>query len=307
MADFFTRSFTPAATGFCGSRIDRADHMRRDPQAVAAARMHPGARWLPFDTLRPLLADGALLWIDRAQIPADALEVFLGLEDGAPRFAIALPARVTESLTSGNPAAEAQDARGAAMTLPADQAAIVAHGRSLIDWHQRHGFCANCGAPTNIAKAGYARACARDRGGCGAEHFPRTDPVVIMLAIDGDKCLLGRQPSFPARFMSALAGFVEPGESIEEAVRRELHEEAGIRTARVTYVASQPWPFPSSLMIGAFAEAVTTDIRLDEDELEEARWFTRAEVEAVLSGDGPFLTPPPMAIAWTLMKTWVDA
>ncbi|MBV7255701.1 NAD(+) diphosphatase [Pacificimonas sp. WHA3] len=268
--------------------------MRRDPQAVFAARMHPGARWLPFDQLKPLIDDDRLGWIRRSDLADEALEIFLGLDDGMPRFAAAMSAEGLDG--------EARDVRAAAMTLSPADAAIAAHGRSLVDWHQRHGFCANCGAMTALAKAGYARSC----GGCGAEHFPRTDPVVIMLALDGDRCLLGRQPQFPKGFMSALAGFVEPGESIDEAVRRELHEEAGIRIGRVAHVASQPWPFPSSLMIGAFAEAETTEIRLDDDELEEARWFTKDEIHAVFAGNGPVNAPPPMAIAWTLLRTWAD-
>ncbi|MGB3722262.1 MAG: NAD(+) diphosphatase [Pacificimonas sp.] len=301
MTDIFSRAFTPAPTGFSGSMIDRVDAMRRDGEQLWAARRHPGARWLPFAELKPLVRGEALGWIRRVDVPDDALTIMLGMDEGEPRFAVALaPADLDEDALDGGAFA---DARGAAMSMAADQAAIVAQGRSLLDWHLRHGFCAKCGGGTEIAKAGYAREC----GACGAEHFPRTDPVVIMLAVDGDNCLLGRQPMFPKGFMSALAGFVEPGESLEEAVRREIYEEVGVRTARVAYVASQPWPFPSSLMVGCFAEATTTDIRLDEHELEEARWFTKDQVRAVLNGDGPFLSPPPMAIAWTLLKTWVDA
>ncbi len=300
MTDIFSRAFKPAPTGFSGSRIDRVDDIRRDAEQLWAARQHPGARWLPFDALKPLVRGEALGWIRRVDVPDDALEIMLGMDEGEPRFAAVIEAaRLDEDALDGG---IFTDARGAAVSMAPDQAAIVAHGRSMLDWHLRHGFCAKCGSGTAMAKAGYARECA----GCGAEHFPRTDPVVIMLAVDGDNCLLGRQPMFPKGFMSALAGFVEPGESLEEAVRRELYEEVGIRTERVAYVASQPWPFPSSLMVGCFAEAATTDIRLDEHELEEARWFTKDEVKAVLAGDGPFLSPPPMAIAWTLLKTWAE-
>jgi NAD+ diphosphatase len=290
--DPFDAPLPPVPVGFVGSGLDRADELRRDPEALWSLRMHPGARWLVLDDLKPVLtADGDLLWARRSEAP-QGTEVFLGFLDEAPRFAVAGGA--------AGLGGEAVDARAAAMRLGDGRAAVVAQARSLLDWHARHGFCANCGAPTKLAKAGYQRSCA----GCGAEHFPRTDPVVIMLAVDGDNCLLGRQPRFPRGFMSALAGFVEPGESLEEAVARELFEEAGIRTGRVRYVASQPWPFPSSLMIGALAEATSTAIRIDETELEEARWVTRDEVRAALGGAGPFQAPPPLAIARTLLETW---
>jgi NAD+ diphosphatase len=234
-------------------------------------------------------------------VPHDAVSVFLGLaasaDGGAPRFAAAASGADLVADFGGR----IVDARAAAVQLGDGRAEIVAQARSLLDWHARHKFCAVCGAGTVMNKAGYARTC----GGCGAEHFPRTDPVVIMLAIKGDHALVGRQPGFPKRFFSALAGFVEPGESLEEAVAREIFEEAGIRTARVRYLASQPWPFPSSLMIAAFAEAVNFDITLDTDELEEARWVTKDEVRAALAGTGDWLAPPPVAIAHTLFTAWV--
>lgn len=272
--------------------------MRRDVGAMVAARADPRARWLVFDDLKPVLtADGDLLWAYRSDVPHDAPSVFLGLDGDAPRFAAAASAEDLDGI--------ATEARSAGALLAASatpgRAGIVAQGRSLLDWHARHKFCANCGAPTTLAKAGYARECAA----CGAEHFPRTDPVVIMLAIKGDHALVGRQPRFPKRFFSALAGFVEPGESLEEAVIRELYEEAGIATGNVRYIASQPWPFPSSLMIGAFADATDYELHLDGDELEEARWVTRDEVRAALAGDGDWFAPPPLAIARTLLEEWV--
>jgi NAD+ diphosphatase len=300
MTTLFDRPFVPVHTGLVGSPIDRDDRIRRDEEALWAARMHPDARWLLLNRLDPLCdmsADPDIYWLRRSELPDTTVEVFLGLDDGLPRFAVAASADDLPGQTL--------DPRRAAAAMDDGRAAIIAHARSLIDWHQRHGFCANCGAPTELVKAGYARNCR----GCGADHFPRTDPVVIMLAVDAanDAVLLGRQPRFPKGFLSALAGFVEPGESLEEAVRRELWEEAGVRTDRVTYVASQPWPFPSSLMVGAFAEAVTTAISVDAEELEEARWVTRADVRAALDGNGSFAFPPPLAIAHTLLRTWVDA
>ncbi|WP_374593406.1 NAD(+) diphosphatase [Sphingosinicella sp.] len=297
MTDIFDPRFPLAHTGLIGSPIERDDRIQRSPETLWAARMHPGARWMVLDGLNPLLdEDGPdIAWLRRSEVPEAAVEVYLGLEDGNPRFA------VTASATglSGTPV----DARRAAMLMDDGRAAIIAQARSLIDWHQRHGFCANCGAPTEMVKAGYGRNC----GGCGAEHFPRTDPVVIMLAIDGDRVLLGRQSRFPKGSLSALAGFVEAGECFEDAVRREIREEAGILTGRVVYVASQPWPFPSSLMIGCFAEALSTEISIDEVEMEEVRWLTRDECVAALAGNGSFTVPPPLAIARTLLETWLAA
>ncbi len=288
-------------TGFTGGKLDRADEIRRDPAALIAMRARADARWLVMDKLNPVIRPGeqpSILWAYRSDVPHDALSIFLGVDGDAPRFAAAAPADELVADFGG----EVMDARAAGTMLPADEAAIVAQARSILDWHQRHGFCAVCGAPTVLAKAGYARSCS----GCKAEHFPRVDPVVIMLAVRHDHALIGRQPRFPKRFLSALAGFVEPGESLEEAVRRELWEEAGITTSRVRYLASQPWPFPSSLMIAAFAEADGFEVKLDEDELEEVRWVTKDEVRAALAGTGDWLAPPPMAIAHTLLKSWVE-
>jgi len=299
MTDWFADSVPPV--GFVGSPLDRADAMRKDAAAMVVARADPAARWLVLDDLRPVVGErDGLHWFTRDEVPADATSVFLGLDSGAPRFAVAAAGLGR----TGDP--RGVGAALAASATPGD-AAIFAHARSLIDWHARHRFCANCGTPTTVAKAGHERVCPA----CDAHHFPRTDPVVIMLAlldVDGEPhALVGRQPRFPKRFFSALAGFVEPGESLEEAVRRELFEEAGIATTRVRYIASQPWPFPSSLMIGAFAETTGTgELTLDDDEIEEARWVTKAEVRAALAGTGDWLAPPPLAIAHTLLRAWVE-
>ncbi|WP_448579855.1 NAD(+) diphosphatase [Thermaurantiacus sp.] len=282
--------------GFTGMTLDRADHLRRDEQALKLARMHPSARFLLLDGLKPVLAPDAdrLLWVRRSQAP-DNPSIFLGLdEEGIPHFALAGAAADVGGI--------ATDARAAGTRLSAPEAGIVALARSLLDWHDRHGFCAACGAPTRPVKGGYGRQCDR----CTAQHFPRVDPVVIMLAEKDGLALVGRQPGFPAGFFSALAGFVEPGESLEEAVARELWEEAGVRARSVRYVASQPWPFPSSLMIGALATADSHALSPDFEELEEARWVSREECAAALRGDGDWSAPPPLAIAHWLLRAWVE-
>ncbi|WP_042466645.1 NAD(+) diphosphatase, partial [Sphingomonas sp. FUKUSWIS1] len=186
-------------------------------------------------------------------------------------------------------------------SLAPGEAATYAAARSVLDWHVRHRFCAKCGTATAMFRAGWARKCPN----CATEHFPRVDPVVIMIAEHDGRALLGRGKGWPPGRYSALAGFLEPGESIEEAVAREIAEESGVRVGRVRYVASQPWPFPSSLMIACVAEAVDDAITLDVNELEDAMWVPREMVRAVLRGEeGPFLPPPPYAIAHTLLTVW---
>lgn len=281
--------------GFTGSPLDKADHLRRDAAAIAAARMNPAARFLILEDLKPLLTeDGSdLFWARRSEAP-QGTSIFLGLTaDDEPRFAV-------DGKADDDLPARAVDARVAGATLAGGRAAIVAQARSVLDWHRRHGFCAACGAPTRIEKAGYSRQC----DSCGAEHFPRVDPVVIMLAEKDGHALVGRGPNFPAGFFSALAGFVEPGESLEEAVARELFEEAGIRVRDVRFGASQPWPFPSSLMMGAFATADGFELALDPTEIAEARWVSREEVRAALSGQADWKAPPPLAIAHWLLARW---
>ncbi len=284
--------------GFTGSPLDRAEAMRRDEAAIVAARSDPQARFLLLENLKPGMDVSGpvplLGWVSAAEVPDPAVAVLLGLEDGQPRFAAAGP--VPAPL-------KAIDARAAATQADLPTGAIIAHARSLLDWHARHRFCANCGTLTQADRGGMRRECP----GCHAEHYPRTDPVVIMLVIDraADAVLLGRGPRMPAGFLSALAGFVEVGEPLEEAVRREIREEAGIEVGSVRYVASQPWPFPSSLMLGCTAEALSTAITIDPDEIEEARWVPRAELAAALNGSGAFLVPPPLAIAHHLIVHWL--
>ena len=284
-------------TGFTGATLDRADKIRGDAAAFAAALRSPRARLLRLDGLDPAVgADGRLAWGSIAELPNAAEPILLGLDGEIPCFV-------------GFEREAARDAPGgrgpwrALGLLPAEDAALWGAARSLLLWHARHGHCANCGTATVVHRAGWGRRC----GACAAEHFPRVDPVVIMLAEHGGRVLLGRQPRFPASRYSALAGFVEPGESLEEAVARELWEEAGVRATAVRYVASQPWPFPSQLMIACVATVSGNEITLDRDELEHAIWCSEVEVRAALVGDegAPFLPPPPYAIAHTLLTHWI--
>ena len=281
--------------GFTGSKIDRADQLRLQPERVAQLAASPAARLLELAELDPVLdGQGRLSWSANGTLAAEPELIFLGLEGGIPLFA---PLR---RIPAPQPAWSVFRILG---SMSAEDAALWGTARSLIAWHNRHGFCANCGAATALFRAGWGRKC----GQCSAEHFPRVDPVVIMLAEHEGRLLLGRQPQYPPRRYSALAGFVEPGESIEEAVARELKEEAGIAVRNVRYVASQPWPFPGSLMIACIAEADDDRLVIDRTELEDAGWFTRQQVEAALAGvaDAAFLPPPHFAIARTLLAEWL--
>jgi NAD+ diphosphatase len=279
--------------GFTGSTVERADHLRLEPEKIAAFAARGDARLLRLDGHDPVLgADGRLVW-DKPAIESE--HIFLGLQGEAPLFAPLIKVETGQRAWAVF--------RLLALMAPED-VALWGAARSLIEWHNRHCFCANCGGATRVFRAGWGRACDR----CKAEHFPRVDPVVIMLAEHDGRVLVGRQPQYPARRYSALAGFVEPGESIEEAVARELKEEAGIEARQVRYVASQPWPFPGSLMIACIAETAADVLTLDRNELEDAFWVGRSEVEAALAGDpaAPFLAPPPFAIAHTLFQRWLD-
>lgn len=284
--------------GFTGGLLDRADHLRHDVDGLAAAMGDWRARLLKLDNLQPdVTDDGRLGWTTLADAPDDAELLLLGLGEGRPHFAAFLPGR----RVSNAPAMRSPALMQALHSLAPGEAATYAAARSLIDWHARHGFCANCGTATAIFRAGWGRKCPN----CSAEHFPRVDPVVIMIAEHDGRALLGRGKGWPPGRYSALAGFLEPGESIEEAVAREIHEEAGVTVGDVRYVASQPWPFPSQLMMACVATAADDTITLDTNELEDAIWVGRDEVRAVLAGaPGSFIAPPPYAIAFTLLTEW---
>ncbi len=299
---------------FAGSPLNRASEKRTDSNWIESKRRDPSSLILPLWRLEPFLlepvkADApAALGLMRSEIVDslvndDAPCIFLGLDGDIAVFAL----DVSTADDPGNRGPLAglgyfREARSAAQTVSIRDAAIIAQAKAMIDWHQRHGFCPRCGAPTKMVDAGYRRLC----GKCNAEHFPRVDPVVIMLATDGDGCLVGRGKQFPSGMFSALAGFVEPGETVEEAVRRELTEEASVEVGEVTYYATQPWPFPSSLMIGCFAKAKSREVKADENEIAELRWLERDLVQDLITGkrrDGIRL-PPPIAIAHHLIKSW---
>lgn len=288
---------------FAGHPLDRADPVRGDPARLAELA-HAEARLLRLEGLIPRLSeDNRLQWDRLGDAPAGAEAVFLGLLDGEPLFA-AVP-----SEGDPDPAYTRRETWAALGHLPADELALYGGARSLLDWHARHRFCPQCGGPTVLVKGGWQRDCTA----CGAPQFPRTDPVTIMLVEHrgplGENLLLGRKAGFPEGSYSALAGFVEPGETIEEAVAREVFEEAGVRVRDVSYIASQPWPFPSQLMIACHAFADDATVTVDRAELEDARWFTRAEVaEAIDKGpeSSSFRAPFSIAVAHHMLRWWLE-
>ncbi len=292
---------------YTGAPLDRVSHLREDAAWVATRRRAKDTRLVPVWRSRSLVcteADRALmLTVEEAGDLLDTArhEVVLGLRGDTLYIGLDL-SHMDDPYD--HPRIEAQgafeDLRRIGPVIPADEGAILAHARGMMTWHQRHGFCGVCGAPTQASHGGYQRNCTD----CGAQHFPRTDPAVIMLVHKGDHCLLGRTHQFPRRIYSALAGFVEPGESLEEAVAREVFEEAGLRVGAVRYMASQPWPFPSSLMLGFHAEALTTELDIDPKELEDARWMRRADLDRL--EDFGMELPRRDSIAWRLVKAWQD-
>ena len=280
----------PPEPFFSGPGLDRADALRANEAALQALATGAGALQLKWEEGLPqLTSDGRLSWAE----PSNA-ELFLGFDGNSARFS------AIEDVT-----ADARAAFPLIALLSREDAPLFAAALSLSRWHSRHRFCANCGHLTQIVRGGWSRRCPD----CSAEHYPRVDPVVIMLAEHDGRLLLGRQPQYPPGRYSALAGFVEVGETLEAAVARELYEEAGIRVRSVRYIASQPWPFPSSLMFGCHAHAQSAELTVDQTELDDARWFTRQEVAAALDGapDAPFQAPPKAAIARTLLERWVGA
>lgn len=329
------RPFRPdTVLTFGGSGLDRAAHLRGDPAALSAAQSDPRARVVPLWRGKPLVTGGpdgdcvsGLGWLPVGQpgLEMAGPPIFLGLDDrddvagdGAPRFACDLSGwtpdtppdgpldgftDLTEQVHPDFPVGTRFAELRAVMTrLDARDAELAATARALVDWHARHGFCACCGAESLLAQAGWQRDCPT----CGGRHFPRTDPVVIMLVTRGDRVLLGRSPGWPDRMYSLLAGFVEPGETLEAAVRREVFEEAGVRVGRVGYLTSQPWPFPASLMIACRAEALSDAITIDTTEMDDVRWASRDEVLAAAMGVHPDITSARRgAVARHVLDRWL--
>jgi NAD+ diphosphatase len=297
--------------GYTASLIERAAERRADAAVIAALESDPRARAYAIGgelvALKKTAAglDPQFTLPEARALGPTAETIFLGLLDGAARFAIALERSTAEALKAREDFV-VTDLRSIAIQglVDADHLPPIAEGKALLHWHARHRFCSNCGAASNLVEAGWRRDCPA----CQGQHFPRTDPVVIMLPIAGERCVLGRSYRFQGSMWSCLAGFIEPGEAFEDAVRRETHEEVGITCGRVSYFRSQPWPFPTSLMIGCHAEALSREIVIDRAELEDARWFDREEVALMLLRQHPqgLATPPSVAIAYHIIRAWVE-
>lgn len=310
---------------FGGSGLDRAGEVRGDAQAVAAMAADPVARAIVFWRGKPLIsaerpAGLIRLAMDHAALrDAQTAPILLGREAGAPIFAVDLsawtPPDLDEAALGGflDPSEQRHPAlpdwmvfaelRRIMTWLTPRDAELAASGKAIFSWHESHSFCARCGADTQPAQGGWQRSC----GSCGASHFPRTDPVVIMLITKGNSVLVGRSPGWPQGMYSLLAGFVEPGETLEAAVRREVFEEAGVEVGDVGYLASQPWPFPASLMFGCWGHATSTKITIDPAEIEDARWISREEMMTISQGHHPEVLPARKgAIAHFLIERWLQ-
>jgi NAD+ diphosphatase len=299
-----------ALNTFAGNPLDRAGDLRNDPEWLARQGESPDALAMVFWEGRPLLEDHAdgprLAWVGlehaRDLVRDPDREIFLGLWKAAPVFAVEFQGPVDPAAGPVRGLGVFTELREAAAMLAGPEAAMAGGAKSLFDWRRRHGFCANCGHESEAGSGGWKRICPN----CEAEHFPRVDPVTIMLPVFEGRCLLGRQAAWPAGRMSALAGFLEPGETIEEACAREIKEEAGLTVTAVRYHSSQPWPFPSQLMIGLIAEVSDDNATPDQTELEAVAWLTKDEARAVLAGEHAIKAPPKFAIARKLLEAWVD-
>jgi NAD+ diphosphatase len=311
-----TRSFRPqersALTGFAYNPLNRMSERRDDGAFIAGLELASGTQSLVLSGDIPVLKRAGedynpfFTFEEISALGTVREKAFLGHDGCRALFATLLEAEAPENTQAREDIARI-DLRSltAEGLVAAEVIGALGQAKSLMYWHSRHRFCSNCGAPSRVASAGWRRQC----DACQAQHFPRTDPVAIMLVVDGDQCLLGRQARFPQNLYTCLAGFIESGETFEDAVRREVHEEAGIATGRVDYFGTQPWPFPSSLMIGGFAEALQRELTIDWTELEDARWFGREEVRLMLRKDHPngLFCPPRLAIANLLIEAWAMA
>lgn len=298
---------TPDLITFAAEPLDRASEARADPQWIAARLEDPQSIVIPLYRGDPLIRDGRAAFLGAAalrEFPDDAATVFLGLKAGTAYFAVDASTAPTPADAPFADLGVYTPLREAAAALSGEDVAVIGEARWLIDWHRRHQHCAVCGSRTEMRDGGAKRLCAQ----CGTEHFPRSDPVAIVLAIHEDSCLLARSPNFPPGFLSALAGFVEACETPEACAVRELREEAGVVLTSVRYQFSQPWPFPSSLMMGFIAEAKDKSMKLDEKEIVEARWLSRGEIRNLLDGERreDVRLPPRFTIARRLIERWAE-
>ena len=297
---------------FAGNPLDRGERERRDEEWISSKARDKDSKFLPLRDLNVLITEESevvLEWVgigDLEQVGDDLSPIFLGIKEGTTYFAVDVTAYPDGAgrLESGE-SRRFEESRSAAEQLSGPEAAILAQARSQVNWHKSHQFCSVCGHRSNVGRGGQVRICPN----CDTHHFPRTDPVVITVVVDveNDRCLLGQSRGRLARMRrySALAGFMDQGEAIEEAVAREIMEEAGIQVKNVRYHSSQPWPFPSSLMIGCLAEAATTDIHMDDVEMTDVQWFDRSEVLLALEEKSEkLMIPGPIAIAHHLIKAW---
>ena len=298
---------------FAGNPLNRASERRKDETWLAEQLKSDQSLGIAIWNGKPLVESTKEGGVQIAYLPSRMVAemaggaerlLFMGLWKETAVFALDIEGGADPADGPLSGLGRFEDLRGLAMRLPHTDAAILATAKQMFEWRRRHKHCANCGEPSMVAEGGWKRACPSGN----VEHFPRTDPVVIMLAVHGDRCMLGRQEIWPKGMFSSLAGFLEPGETIEEACARELHEEAGLKTASVVYHSTQPWPYPSSLMIGLIAQVEDDNAVPDQTELSEVRWFTKAEALALLAGklENTF-APGSMAIAHQLIKAWAES
>ena len=295
----------PPVNTFAGAAVDRAGERRTDPEWLARQLADPAARAIAASAEGPYV-DCSTDPPRPALLPLDAFgehaePVLLGIGASGPLFVVDVDGR--DGIPGLDGSRTVMNLRDAGLRVPHEDAALLSYAGAIVNWHRAHRFCARCGQGTEMAEAGHVRNCPA----CGATHHPRTDPVVIMLVADGERVLLGRQARWPKGRYSALAGFVDPGESLEEAVAREVAEEAGVEVDQIRYRSSQPWPFPSSLMVGFHTRYAGGEARTRDAELEDVRWFTRDELRAVARGETDLHLPPPVAIARRLIDEWLES
>jgi NAD+ diphosphatase len=288
--------------------LERAGHVRSDPAWFDSALADERSRVVPVWNSRSLIAEGdppaaapRAAWLELKDIEPERRNsndwILLGRHNDSSVFALEVEGIDPPASPQGT---RYEDLRIVASMLPADEAGVLGYARAMVTWRRRHRYCGSCGAKTLPAKGGHVLVCVNPV--CRHEQFPRIDPAIIVLVSDAERALLGRQAAWPVGRYSTIAGFVEPGESLEDAVAREVLEETGVQVDRIEYHSSQPWPFPSSLMLGFMAQAVTHEVHLKDQELEDARWFTRAEIIA-----GTPVLPPRQSISYRLIETWFDA